>query len=257
VLGAVHTARAAAAVDARFILISTDKAAEPHSVMGATKRLAELSVLDDRTGGGAIAVRFGNVLGSSGSVVEILMESARSGRALTVTDPGATRFFMTASEAASLVLKAAISGCAGDVFWLDMGSPLRLSDLVERILDVATPSGAARPAIVVTGLRPGEKRNEELTTLDLAMEATHDPGVWKARQPAADSALAASIEELGRACAAGDAAHALRVVEAAVADYQPSAAAREAARRSSRTGRLLSAAARAARDLAPGLCRMA
>ena len=253
VLGALHAARAAAEVSARFILISTDKAAEPHSVMGATKRLAELCVLDERTGAGAIAVRFGNVLGSSGSVVEILMDAARNGRPLTVTDPGATRFFMTASEAASLVLKAAVAGTAGDVFWLDMGSPLRLSDLVERILDVATPAGAERAAIVVTGLRPGEKRNEELTTIDLTMESTQDPGVWRARQPAVETTLVSSIEALGRACEAGDAAQVLRVVETAVPDYRPSAAARQAARQTSRAGRLLSAAARAARDFAPGL----
>ena len=184
VLGAVFTAQAAELVGARFILISTDKAAEPRSVMGATKRLAELSVLDGRPGSDAIAVRFGNVLGSSGSVVEILMDAARAGRPLTVTDPGATRFFMTAAEAVSLVLKAAISGRSGEVFWLDMGSPLRLSDLVDRILEVVTPEGAERPLVKVIGLRPGEKRNEELTTRELAMEATVDPAIWRARQTA-------------------------------------------------------------------------
>lgn len=237
VLGAVLTARAAAAAGARFILISTDKATEPHSVMGATKRLAELCVLNASGGAGAIAVRFGNVLGSSGSVVEILMEAARAGRPLSVTDPGATRFFMTAGEAATLVLKAAVSGRANEVFWLDMGSPLRLGDLVERILEAATAPGGAKPPIVVTGLRPGEKRNEELTTQDLAMEATDDPGIWRARQASGGLAAARCFEQLRRACDAGDAASALDALERAVPDYTPSTAARAAAARASEAAR--------------------
>jgi FlaA1/EpsC-like NDP-sugar epimerase len=233
VLGAVYAARAARDVGARFILISTDKAAEPHSVMGATKRLAELSVLDGRPGAGAMAVRFGNVLGSSGSVVEIFMDAARVGRPLTVTDPDATRFFMTAAEAASLVLRAAVSGSPGDTFWLDMGSPLRLSDLVERVLDVVTPDGAERSSITVVGLRPGEKRNEELTTRDLVMEATEDPAIWRARQTAPTSTLDVALDELQRACGTGDAVRALSVLEDAVVDYTPSAEAWFAALRSS------------------------
>ncbi len=229
VLGAVFTAQAAELVGARFILISTDKAAEPRSVMGATKRLAELSVLDGRPGSDAIAVRFGNVLGSSGSVVEILMDAARAGRPLTVTDPGATRFFMTAAEAVSLVLKAAISGRSGEVFWLDMGSPLRLSDLVDRILEVVTPAGAERPLVKVIGLRPGEKRNEELTTRELAMEATVDPAIWRARQTSGSPSIDGTLEQLGLACARGDAISALGLLERAVIDYTPSAEARAAA----------------------------
>ena len=233
VLGALHTARAARAVDARFILISTDKAAEPHSVMGATKRLAELAVLDGNCNAGAIAVRFGNVLGSSGSVVEIFMDAARAGRPLMVTDPHATRFFMTAAEAASLVLRAAISGLAGEIFWLDMGSPLRLGDLVERVLDVVTPAGARRSPITVVGLRAGEKRNEDLTTHDLVMEATDDPAIWRARQMAPVWWLGAALARLQDACNSGDAVRALTILDEAVVDYTPSRDAWSAARRSS------------------------
>jgi FlaA1/EpsC-like NDP-sugar epimerase len=236
VLGAVFTAQAADMMGARFVLISTDKAAEPRSVMGATKRLAELSVLDRRPGSDAIAVRFGNVLGSSGSVVEILMDAARAGRPLTVTDPGATRFFMTAAEAVSLVLKAALSGRAGEVFWLDMGSPLRLADLVDRILDVVTPEGAGRPPVKVIGLRPGEKRNEELTTRDLAMEATDDPAIWRARQVSTPVAISRVLDLLGHACARGDAVAALDLLERAVIDYKPSVEACHAAARSTKPG---------------------
>jgi FlaA1/EpsC-like NDP-sugar epimerase len=238
VLGAVYTARAAHDIGARFVLISTDKAAQPHSVMGATKRLAELCVLDARAGGEAVAVRFGNVLGSSGSVVERLLDEARAGRPLTVTDPGATRFFMTAGEAASLVLKAAAAGERGDVFWLDMGKPLRLGDLVERIIDIAVPPGATRPAVRVVGLRPGEKRNEELTTRDLSMTPTEDGAIWRARQRPAIASMPAVVEQIEGACANGDAALALLVLQRTITDYQPSAAARAAAHRVARQSRL-------------------
>ena len=237
VLGAAYTAQAASEIGARFILISTDKAAGPHSVMGATKRLAELCVLDRRASRGAIAVRFGNVLGSSGSVVEVLMDAARIGRPLTVTDPGATRFFMTAGEAASLVLRAAVCGQPGEVFWLDMGTPLRLSDLVDRILDVVTPAGMTRAPMRIVGLRPGEKRNEELTTRELAMEPTDDPAIWRARQAPSTGSLPMALEQLRRACASGDAELALLVVEKTVVDYTPSTDARVAAQRASHAAR--------------------
>src|SRR5262245_18306574 len=229
VLGAAFTAEAAKEVGARFILVSTDKAAEPHSVMGATKRLAELCVLDRRAAKGAIAVRFGNVLGSSGSVVEVLMDAARTGRRLTVTDPDATRFCMTAAEACSLVLEAAISGTSGEVFWLDMGRPTRLGDLVERVLDVATPSGAERSSISIIGLRPGEKRHEKLTSQGLEMQATDDAAIWRARQAPIDSSITLLLTRVRQACAGGDAVEALRAVRAAVPDYVPSPQARAAA----------------------------
>ena len=237
VLGAVNVSDAADQIGARLILISTDKAAEPQSVMGATKRLAELAVLAARPGADAIAVRFGNVLGSSGSVVEILMEAARAGRPLTVTDPGATRFFMTASEAVALVLKAAVSGQSGEVFWLDMGSPLRLADLVERILDVATVPGASRSPVKIIGLRPGEKRNEELTTHELAMEATDDTAIWRARQTTTINSLAGPLDDLRQACAKADARTALQILERVVSDYSPSVEARTAARRATPVSR--------------------
>ena len=229
VIGAVFTATAAREAGARFVLISSDKAAAPRSVMGASKRMAELLVLGSTSGPGSIAVRFGNVLGSSGSVVEVLMESARDGRPLTVTDPDSTRFFMTAAEAATLVLKAAISGQSGEVFWLDMGQPLRLGELVNRILEVATPPGRSGSAISIIGLRPGEKRHEELTSQGLEMHATDDAAIWRARQAPIDSSITLLLTRLREACAAGDAADALRAVRAAVPDYVPSPQARAAA----------------------------
>jgi FlaA1/EpsC-like NDP-sugar epimerase len=237
VVGALYAARAARDVGARFVLISTDKAAEPRSVMGATKRMAELCVLRSAGPAGAIAVRFGNVLGSSGSVVEILLESAAAGRALKVTDPDSTRYFMTAAEAVSLVLKAAISGSSGDVFWLDMGRPLRLADLVERVIDVAVPDGGARPPVAVIGLRPGEKRHEELTAQGLQMERTDDPAIWRARQAPPVAAIEGVFERLRRGCLDGEAGPVLDALQEAVIDYLPSDQARAAA------GRLVPAAA--------------
>jgi FlaA1/EpsC-like NDP-sugar epimerase len=221
VLGAVYAARAARDVDARFLLVSTDKASQPHSVMGATKRLAELCILGAEPSADAIAVRFGNVLGSSGSVVEILMEAARAGQPLTVTHPDATRFFMTAAEAVSLVLKAATMARPGNIFWLDMGRPLKLSDLVERILDATATSEAGRPPVTFIGLRAGEKLHEELSNRDLAMEPTDDPAVWRAKQPPADS-VAQLLDPLRRACAVADASAVLSILSRGVADYRPS-----------------------------------
>ena len=237
VLGAVFTARAAREAGARFVLISTDKAAEPHSVMGATKRLAEMGVLNGGAGAGALAVRFGNVLGSTGSVVEILMESVRAGRPVTITDPAATRYFMSAGEAVSLVLKAAATGRGGEVFWLDMGEPLRLMDLVHRVVQVARPQVSPAPRIVVVGLRPGEKRHEQLTGRDLTMERTADPAIWRARAHASSGGLRrGTLAILRRACASGDAPGVLSLLEDAVAGYTASPAAHAAAARAAGAG---------------------
>ncbi|MGF1431197.1 polysaccharide biosynthesis protein [Kitasatospora sp. LaBMicrA B282] len=156
----------------RFVLISTDKAADPISVLGATKRLAELIVQAGRDGhggpagpsgrdGGTVctAVRFGNVLGSRGSLLDVLAAQLRSGRPVTVTHPDMTRFFMTIEEAAGLVLEAGRLARGGEVFVLDMGRPVRILDLVQRY---ARQLNAGPPRIRFTGLRPGEKLDETL-----------------------------------------------------------------------------------------------
>ena len=145
VLGTVQTLKAARTVGARFVFISSDKAAESRSVMGATKRFAELVTLDLSTPWfPTMVTRFGNILGSSGSVVEIMLRCVERGRPVPLTDPDATRFFMTGEEAASLVMKAAQIGQGGEVFWLDMGEAVRVGDLVERLITYATPKGAPR-----------------------------------------------------------------------------------------------------------------
>ncbi|OKJ11773.1 polysaccharide biosynthesis protein [Kitasatospora sp. CB01950] len=168
VLGTDHLVEAALATGVeRFVLISTDKAADPTSVLGASKRLAELIVQanakDARNlGTGAFAaVRFGNVLGSRGSLLSVLEEQLRSGGPVTVTHPDVTRFFMTIEEAVGLVLEAGRMAEGGEVFVLDMGEPVRIVDLVHNYAE-QVQLGADEVEIRYTGLRAGEKLNEAL-----------------------------------------------------------------------------------------------
>jgi FlaA1/EpsC-like NDP-sugar epimerase len=144
----------------RFILISTDKAAAPTSVLGATKRLAELIVRSRAGRGTAVgSVRFGNVLGSRGSFLHVLADQIAKHQPVTITDPDVERYFMTVEEAVGLVLEAGAMAEAGETFVLDMGEPVRLVSLVE---SYAAQVGTADVPIRFTGLRPGEKLNETL-----------------------------------------------------------------------------------------------
>jgi FlaA1/EpsC-like NDP-sugar epimerase len=178
-----------------------------------------------------VVVRFGNILGSSGSVVEIMADTVRAGRNVPVTDPSATRFFMTAEEAVSLIIKADLMGRGGDVFWLDMGKPLRIGELAHRVIEWATPAGQPKVGIEVIGLRPGEKLREELTTQGLEMKPTSHARIFVARQlDVSRSTVQAAIRHIRRACAAGDAVMVLDAVGRAVPDYEPSEAALKTAR---------------------------
>jgi FlaA1/EpsC-like NDP-sugar epimerase len=163
-----------------FVLISTDKAVRPTSIMGACKRTAELVVqaLDERFATNYVAVRFGNVIGSAGSVIPIFREQIRKGGPVTVTHPDMVRYFMTIPEAAQLVLQAGAMGNGGEIFILDMGEPVRIMDLAR---DTITLSGL-RPFkdidITFTGLRPGEKLSEELQTADENTSKTRHPKIF-------------------------------------------------------------------------------
>jgi FlaA1/EpsC-like NDP-sugar epimerase len=189
VFGTETMARAALDCGVRsFVLVSTDKAVRPTNVMGATKRMAELVLqgLSQRPGGTRFSmVRFGNVLGSSGSVVPLFRQQLVSGGPLTVTHPDVTRYFMTIPEAAQLVLQAGAMGQGGDVFVLDMGEPVKIMDLARRMVQLSGLSvrDEARPdgdiSISITGLRPGEKLFEELLIGDNA-EPTAHPRILKA-----------------------------------------------------------------------------
>ena len=155
-------AAAAAGVE-RFVFVSTDKAVRPSSVMGASKRIAEMLVADAarRTGRPYVSVRFGNVLGSTGSVVPIFQDQLENGEPLTITHPDMTRFFMTIPEASWLILDAAALGRDGDLFVLDMGEPVRIMDLARDLVRLAGRDPESQP-IETVGLRPGEKLHEEL-----------------------------------------------------------------------------------------------
>lgn len=187
VVGTVETASAAARVGARFVLISSDKAADPLSVMGATKRLAEMAVLDMASPAfRPVVVRFGNVLGSSGSVLQIMRDAVRRGAPIPITDPLATRFFMTAAEAVALVLRADLLGAAAEIFWLEVGRPIGMGTLAERMLALEARAGYPRVPVQVIGLRPGEKRTEVLADPALIFDRTIDRRIRVARQPSLD-----------------------------------------------------------------------
>ena len=181
--GTLATLRASVAADvSRFVLVSTDKAVEPTSVMGASKRLAEIAVaaIAAQSGRRYVAVRFGNVLGSSGSVVPLFQRQLAEGVPLTVTDPEISRFFMTIPEASRLILEAALIGDAGDLFVLDMGKPIRIVDLAR---DVARLAGRDPDSVPIEfiGLRPGEKLHETLFYATESTRPTRNPKVIQVR----------------------------------------------------------------------------
>ncbi|MEO8462852.1 MAG: polysaccharide biosynthesis protein [Chloroflexota bacterium] len=164
-----------------FVLVSTDKAVNPTSSMGATKRVAEWLVAEAarRTGRAYVSVRFGNVLGSTGSVVPIFQSQLELGQPLTITHPEMTRYFMTIPEASSLILEAAALGTPSDVFVLDMGEPIRIVDLARDFVRLAGRDPDTVP-VVFTGLRPGEKLHEQLFYDHESARPTANPKVMLA-----------------------------------------------------------------------------
>jgi FlaA1/EpsC-like NDP-sugar epimerase len=193
-----------------FILISTDKAVNPSSVMGATKRSAELLLQSLSDEGGSTrfaAVRFGNVLGSNGSVLRIFKSQLERGGPLTVTHPDMRRYFMTIPEAVELVLQAAFQAGGGEIFELDMGSPVRIVDLAEDFIRLSGLVPGRDVKVEFTGVRPGEKLFEELYCHMETVAPTSHPKVFclKSGTPTGtDSAVLMCLDRLGEIAAAID-----------------------------------------------------
>jgi FlaA1/EpsC-like NDP-sugar epimerase len=231
VFGTLHTAEAAISAGVKsFVLVSTDKAVMPTNVMGATKRFSELVLqgLNQRGSNTTFSmVRFGNVLASSGSVVPLFRDQIRNGGPVTVTHPEIYRYFMTIPEAASLVLQAGSMAKGGDVFVLDMGKPVRIRDLAEKMIHLMgrTVRGDDNPdgdiEIRYTGLRPAEKLYEELLIGNNVMGTEH-PSIMRAEEDfMLWEDLKPLIDQLWTACQRLDCTKAREVLLRSVAGYSP------------------------------------
>jgi FlaA1/EpsC-like NDP-sugar epimerase len=226
VFGTRNVARAAAEFDAgEFVLISSDKAVRPANVMGATKRLSEMvvqSMAGTSRGTRFMAVRFGNVLGSSGSVIPVFRQQIAAGGPITVTHPEMRRFFMTIPEAAQLVLEAATMGRGGEIFALEMGEPMRILDLARKMV-LLSGFEADDIRIEFSGIRPGEKLYEELCAYEENTLPTRHSQIRVFSGPSlAAGALERSLEALRLAIQEGDAGGVLQALKELVPGYNPS-----------------------------------
>lgn len=227
ILGTQQVARAASAAGAEFVvLVSSDKAVRPVNIMGATKRMAELVCLaagqaEPRTR--FLAVRFGNVLGSNGSVIPRFQRQIAAGGPVTVTHPDMRRFFMTIPEAAQLVLQAAAMGAGGEVFVLDMGEPVRILDLARKMVLLSGLRPDSDIRIEFTGVRPGEKLYEELSAYEEdTLPTPHSQIRIFAGRGVAREALSRCLQDLRQAVDARDAAGAVLCMKELIPDYNPS-----------------------------------
>lgn len=223
ILGTRIVAEEAVRITAKkFILISTDKAVNPTNIMGMTKRVAEIFCQNYNAYAPTqfITVRFGNVLGSAGSVVPLFKQQLNQGGPLTVTHPEITRYFMTIPEASCLILQAATMGQGGEIFVLDMGEPIKIRYLAEQLIRLAGKQPDEDVKIVYTGLRPGEKLYEELFHENEQLANTEHEKIFKARYRIIDwESFYQSIDELANACSRDDIVRLLPLLKKLVPEY--------------------------------------
>lgn len=231
VLGTLNMAELAAELKVRyFVLISTDKAVRPTNMMGATKRLAELvvqAIAERTTTTKMTIVRFGNVLGSSGSVVPLFKDQIRSGGPVTVTHPEVTRYFMTIPEAAQLVIQASSLGKSGEVFVLDMGDPVKIVDLARKMIELSgfvyrdPHTGQGDIGIEFVGLRPGEKLYEELLIGENVQKTIHPRIMSAAENKIPYDELLTKINHIAENWLTLDHHQMMVLVKKIVPEYQP------------------------------------
>jgi len=211
-----------------FVMISTDKAINPTNVMGVSKRLAEIGLQAVQRKSPQMrvtSVRFGNVLGSSGSVIPTFRRQIAAGGPVTVTHPEVTRYFMSVAEAVGLVLTAGRLGKGGDIFVLDMGEPVKIEEMARQLIELSGFEPGREIEIRYTGLRPGEKLYEELSHNEEVTEKTEHPKIWKlkphSRSQHEESDFKRSLDSIVEEAARGNISQAKQRIKDLVPEYQP------------------------------------
>lgn len=207
----------------KFILVSTDKAVNPTSVMGATKRLAEKVIveLNKRNSTKFAAVRFGNVLGSRGSVIPIFKEQIMKGGPVEVTHPEIKRYFMVTSESVLLILQAGAMAEGGEIFVLDMGEPVKIADLAREMIRLSGFEPDKDIPVVFTGLRRGEKLYEDLLTAEEGTDSTYHEKIFRARLNPENSGLSDDLSKLKKLCEEGKSEEIISLMRRMIPTYNP------------------------------------